>query len=462
MRRTLLSLAIAATAASVSAQTLPSWADRTGALTVAPSYRRAGAMAFDGTTNRLILYGGVSPAPAQVLGETWAFNGTWTQLNPPGGALPRWGHRLVRNTAQNRLITFGGRSPTISGLANDTYAWTGTAWTLVPSPTAPAARFRYGLAYDTRRNRVVLFGGRGLTTVLGDTWEFDGIAWTEVVTPTSPPPREDMVMAYDPALARTVMFGGYDPDTDTIRGDTWEWSGVNWQEIPITGGPSARFRSAGVFDSIRQRLVMYGGFDGTNVLQETWEYVGGTWTLVPALGSALATEMYAAYDSQRRKTVTFGGVGAAFSNETWEFTGGTAGALGTFGDGCPTSVGIATPTTAAVAKTGQTYTIDWVNLPVTTTAVAVGYGVSNVLAFGSIPLPIDLAIIGYAGCNLLVSPDAVNTVPAAGGVASSSLVIPNDPTLVNVSLYAQLLIPDEFAPNAVGGTSIGTRSLIGN
>lgn len=419
-------------------------------------------MAFDGTANRLILYGGVSPTPAQILSDTWAFNGTWTKLNPPGGALPRWGHRLVRNTAQNRLITFGGRSPTISGLANDTYAWTGTAWTMVPTPTAPSARFRYGLAYDSRRNRVVLFGGRGLSAVLGDTWEFDGVAWTEVVTPTTPPPREDMVMAYDPSLARTVLFGGYDADTDVLRGDTWEWSGVNWQQIVPTTSPTARYRAAGVFDSTRQRLVMYGGFDGTNITQETWEYLGGTWNQVAAGGSTLATEMYAGYDSQRRKTVTFGGVGAAFSNETWEFTGATTGALGTFGAGCPTSVGIATPTTTAVATIGQLYTIDWVNLPVTITSVFVAYGVSNVLALGVIPLPIDLAVIGYPGCNLLISPDATGSAPAVGGTAATSLAIPNDNSLLNVALYTQLLIPDPFAPNAAGGTSVGARSLIGN
>ena len=79
-----------------------------------------------------------------------------------------------------------------------------------------------------------------------------------------------------------------------------------------------------------------------------------------------------------------------------------------------------------------------------------------------LPLPIDLGLIGYAGCDLWVSPDAVQLVPATGGMASSSLAIPNDNTLLNVSLYAQLLVPDPFAPNAVGGASVGARSLIGN
>lgn len=428
--------------------------------TTSPSFRRAGAMAFDGTGNRLILYGGLAPSPAQILGETWAYNGQWTLLTPAGGSLPRWGHRLVRDTTLNRLITFGGRSPTINGLANDTYAWTGSAWTLVPTPTAPAARFRYGMAYDSRRNRVVLFGGRGLTTVLNDTWEFDGVAWLQRTPTSSPPPREDMVMAYDAGLARTVLFGGYDPDTDTLRGDTWEWNGTNWLLRTPDMPPSARFRASAAFDSVRQRIVMYGGFDGTNFTTETWEYVGGTWTLVGAGGSTDCTEMYAGYDSQRRRFTTFGGVGTAFSSQTWEFTGANTGALGSFGAGCATSVGIAVPTTMAVPRINTTYTIDWVNLPLTAPAVIVAHGVSNV-TFGAIPLPFELSILDLAGCNLLVSADLVGVEPALGGMASTTLVIPNTTAFINTSIYSQILIPDAAAPNGVGGASVGARSLIG-
>jgi len=455
MRRTLLPLAIAAVAALLPSQT---WLQTMP--TNSPSFRRAGAMAFDGTANRLLLYGGISPAPAQILGETWAYNGAWTLLNPPGGSLPRWGHQLVRDTTLNRLITFGGRSPTISGLANDTYQWTGTAWALVPTPTAPPARFRYGMAYDSVRSRMVLFGGRGLTTVRNDTWEFDGVAWTQSSPTTSPPPREDMVMTYDPGLNRTVLFGGYDPDTDTLFGDTWEYNGITWRQRTIAAGPTPRFRAAGIYDSTRKRTVMYGGFDGTDIPLETWEYVGGAWNQVAGGGSTLATEMYAGYDSQRRKFVTFGGVGSLFSTETWEFTGANTGSLGTFGIGCATSAGIAVPTTLTPPAISTTYTIDWTGLPFATPAVIIVHGVSNV-SYSGLPLPFELSIIDLAGCNLLVSADLVGIEPAAGGVASTSLAIPNTPAFVNTSIYSQILIPDALALNGVGGASVGARSLIG-
>jgi hypothetical protein len=44
----------------------------------------------------------------------------------------------------------------------------------------PGARYLTDLAYDERRNVVVLFGGDGPSGLLGDTWEFDGVTWRQI------------------------------------------------------------------------------------------------------------------------------------------------------------------------------------------------------------------------------------------------------------------------------------------
>jgi hypothetical protein len=200
-------------------------------------------MCFDGNGNRLIMYGGVSPTPSVILNETWAYNGTaWTLLSPLGGAPNRWGHQMVRSTVLNRLVTFGGRSPTISGFANDSYQWNGSVWSVIPASNPPPPRYLYGMAYDSGRNIIVVFGGRGSLATLGDTWELtnNGVTWSwqQILTPTSPPPREEMVMAYMPDLRRTVMFGGYDRDTDTIYGDTWDYDGATWHAVTPLASPT--------------------------------------------------------------------------------------------------------------------------------------------------------------------------------------------------------------------------------
>jgi hypothetical protein len=464
MRSTLLPLTIALIGCELAAQ---SWTQvvipPTPPTIQPPSIRRTGAMAYDASTPRLLLFGGLQQStPVSILNETWSYNGQWTKLNPAGGAPARWGHTMVRDPQNNRILMFGGRAPTISTLANDTWQWTGSAWSQLMTPTAPPVRFRHGMAFDSRRNRTVVFGGRGLVKNLNDTWEFDGVTWTQVLTQTSPPPREDMVMVFDEGLNRTVLFGGYDFDTDTLLGGTWEYDGVNWQQITVAPAdtPSPRFRMAAAYDSVRKRIIAHGGWAADGIKTGSWAYAGGRWVQTVNSGGPPLTEVYAGYDRQRQRFVTFGGVGETFSNATWEFTGSNAGIFGLFGQGCPTSVGIAVGSTATPPKINSTLLIDWTNLPQSATGVIVVQGLSNV-AWSGLPLPLPLDVLQLFGCTLLGSADFLSVAPAANGMAQSSMTIPNDSSLINVPFYSQILIPDPSAPNGNGGTSRGGRSVFG-
>lgn len=456
--RTQLLLACVAATAALPAQNL--WEKKSP--TASPYMRRAGAMGFDGTANRMLIHGGTTQTPGSILAETWTYNGTTWTLQASAGGPARWGHQIVRIPATNRLLTFGGRSPTITGFADDTYQWTGSAWTPLLTPTSPPARSRYGLAYDTVRSRAVLFGGHTLAGSVGDTWEFDGVTWSQVATAHTPPPREDMALAFDAALNRTVLFGGYDANTDTLYGDTWEYDGLDWRQVTTTSSPSPRFRMSSIYDTTRKRVLVYGGFDGINVSTATFEYAGGAWNIVTVgAGSPFSTEMYSGYDNQRRKFVTFGGVGAAFNNETWEFTGINSPLIGTFGAACGTSAGLPTAEATTPPSIGQTYTILWSNLPPTAPAVIAFHGLSN-QNFQGAPLPIDLGIIDIVGCTLLVSPDWIDVQLAIGGSAPTPFTLPLDNTLLNVVLYSQILVPDPAFTNGVGGVSPGVRAVIGN
>ena len=446
-------------------------------------------MCFDGNGNRLIMYGGVSPTPSVILNETWAYNGTaWTLLSPLGGAPNRWGHQMVRSTVLNRLVTFGGRSPTISGFANDSYQWNGSVWQVIPASNAPPPRYLYGMAYDSGRDKIVMFGGRGSLATLGDTWELtnNGVTWSwqQILTPTSPPPREEMVMAYMPDLRRTVMFGGYDRDTDTIYGDTWDYDGTTWHAVTPLTSPTPRYRTASAYDTARRRITVYGGFDGDSVLTETYEYTGDNWQQIAVTGgSANATEMYAAYDSQRRRFVTFGGVGASFSNQTHEYNGSCPAFFSQFGNACPTSSGLAEvspdPDGLGVLppsppRLGQPYGITFSNLPLQVTYpglppmgpfVFVVIGLSNT-SYNGIPLPLVLPVL-VPGCNLLCSAENYAVLQGTSGLVTYVPFpgpggIPNQPSLVNVPLYTQALILDPGAPNLEGGASRGGVGVIGN
>ena len=58
-------------------------------------------------------------------------------------------------------------------------------------------------------------------------------------------------MAYDSLRQRLVLFGGVGP-FPTLYGDTWEWDGAAWsQRTPARSPPGARGYSVAAFDASR-------------------------------------------------------------------------------------------------------------------------------------------------------------------------------------------------------------------
>lgn len=474
MRYSHVLLTAVAIAASLPSQppVPPFWSLLTPAATnPPPSVRRSGAMAYDGT--RLILFGGVSQTPSQILNETWAFNGQWSLLNPLGGAPGRWGHQMVRDTLLNRIITFGGRSPTISGFSDNTYTWNGSAWSeAVLTGSAPPARYLYGMAYDSVRDKVVVFGGRGLLTTLSDTWEGQvvvvgstpGVTWQQVVTATSPPQREEMVMVYDSSAGRTMLFGGYDRETQTVLGDTWAYDGTDWELLTPETNPPARYRMASAYDSFRLRTVMYGGYDGNQILQDTWEFRAGNWypiTTTTPVAPTHATEMYAGYDPTpaRRKFVTFGGAGTVFSNQTHEYTNLAGGFYFQFGTSCPSSQPNTVVTCSPAAPIiGTTLNLTFAQFDPNAEGVLVAIGFSEMLP------PFDLGLFGLPGCELVVSPDLTQFIldGTPAGSATLAVPIPNNPSFINTSLYFQGLTVDLDLPTLFPNVSSAGRAVLGN
>ena len=186
-----------------------------------PGTRDHTQMAFDRKRGRAVLFGGGGADPNVILGDTWEFDGkTWTRAATTGPA-GRVHHTMHYDPVSERVVMFGGAAPG-SGTLGDTWSWDGTGWTRedattprsharmtfhrglnallifggmpdTPGPIAlvrrerawhplslsgePGQRYLADVAYDERRNVMVLFGGGTDTSVLGDTWEFDGKVW---------------------------------------------------------------------------------------------------------------------------------------------------------------------------------------------------------------------------------------------------------------------------------------------
>ncbi|MFO1077730.1 MAG: hypothetical protein U1E73_08385 [Planctomycetota bacterium] len=429
--------------------------------------RRTGGLAYDPIQGKLLMHGGLQSGPTLTLDDTWTFDGaTWAQptLTSPTPP-PRWGHRMVLDSRRLRIVTFGGRSPTTTATANDTWEWDGANWQQVLTPQSANPRAFYSMAFDARRGKVVMYGtqsGSTLGTAGGNqTWEYDGATWTQVVTAFVPPGLETPAMTYDKGRGVTVMFGGWNGASPGVMHDlTWEHDGVDWVQRTTATRPVARYRASCDYDDARGRVVMYGGFGNATALQDTWEYDGNDWTQVQTGGPAKSTEVYFAYSPALQAFVHFGGSGpGGTNNETWLYTGPSNAIAASFGQGCPTSAGLPALTATTTPVLGTTYTLDLSNGPASTFAFVL-HGFGN-LRWPLGYLPAELSAFGASGCRLEVDP-AITSVIAVSGTGQQLLPFPNNPAFANLQLYTQAAIFDAGAPNGTGGMTNAVHAVLGN
>lgn len=202
---------------------------------------------------------------------------------------------------------------------------TAQSWTQLQTAGAqPIERIVAGTVFDSARGKLVLFGGGSNGGYLNDTWEWDSVgtpAWTQKTTANQPSIRGQMGCAYDPVRDRTVVFAGYD---GTFLGDTWEYNGSDWTLVN-NQGPSNRCGSVMVFDAARGKIMLFGGQQvGGLFPNDTWEWDGTTWTQLDPGGGSAPPGRYGhalAYDPVLGRIVMFGGWLSTNLGNTWAWNG---------------------------------------------------------------------------------------------------------------------------------------------
>ncbi|MCR9245385.1 MAG: PKD domain-containing protein [bacterium] len=141
--------------------------------------------------------------------------------------------------------------------------------------------------------------------------------------------------------------------------------------------------------------------------------------------------------------------------DTCSFSG-TAG-YGYAGAGCPGSLGQSTLTPSGDPVIGTTLDVTVDNLPANAAIMIVG--LDNDTWTGG-PLPLDGGPFGAPGCFLRVSDDLNTVLIGAGGSATWSLPIPNDPSFVCLSFYQQAIVVDPgFNPAGATASNAGAATI---
>jgi hypothetical protein len=197
-----------------------SWRQVTTSTT--PPLRQGHAMAYDQDREKVVLFGGTK---SEDFSDTWEYDGmNWSLVPTSEGPSPRRSHAMTYDQARGVVLLFGGKRG--DEYLDDTWTYDGV-WRRQPQPDPPAPRRGHAMVYDARREKSVLFGGRvGPDAMADDLWEHDGATWTLLPTPdVRPMPRRDHGMAYDSHRQRVVLFGGLaqlEFDTNYVS-DTWEF-----------------------------------------------------------------------------------------------------------------------------------------------------------------------------------------------------------------------------------------------
>jgi hypothetical protein len=264
-----------------------------------PSPRVQARMAFDEAKGTGVLFGGRgSEDPATALthasDETWIFvRDQWLQQFPPTRPSARSSHSMTYDSKRQRVLVFGGRAESreLRGkftLLNDLWAWQNGNWSQVEAGNAPPARHLADIAYDRVRDRVILFGGYQYTAdgkqleALYDTWEFDGTSWTEVQATANGPKADRPILTYDAARNQTLLIGNDNAFKTQMH--RYDPAAKAWVQLTPDPLPPCVNESSLVFQTHNQTVMLTGGLcsTDTSASDEVWQWDGTKWEKIDA------------------------------------------------------------------------------------------------------------------------------------------------------------------------------------
>jgi hypothetical protein len=256
--------------------------------------------------------------------------GTWSMIPPPSA---RYGQTAVYDIIHDRMIVFGGSD---NFLRNDVwlYSFSTFEWTrLKPAGFAPSERYRHSAIYDLRRDRVIVFAGDDEGNDRNDVWTLTlsgRPAWSQLATfGNLPPVRREHTAIFDAGRDRMIVMGG--THDGVVFDDVWalSLSGLPvWTRLEVSGTPKV-YRHAAIYDPLRERMLVFGGDDGSALQGAVWalSLVGSaTWSLhTPAGGPSARGEHTAIYDASVDRMIVYGGFdGTSALDDVWSLPLGSA------------------------------------------------------------------------------------------------------------------------------------------
>jgi hypothetical protein len=281
-----------------------------------------GGLTYQEANQTLVYTGGVC-SNAIGTDETYEWDGTnWNKITLLLTDTRVFGAAFAYDHDRQLTTLFGG-SPVVGLPLSDTWVYASGAWLVVSDFTRPGPRSLFSFTTDPVNNTIWLYGGTDDFTTFSDFWRYDNGTWTEVSVEGTPVGCLTPLAAFDTDRSKLVVVCA---DAST----TYEWDGTAWKAFTPAAKsvpPFHRFASL-AYDQTLKKTVLFGGFDGSNYLDQTWTWDGAAWTQVkknPPTARSLASMWW---DPSLKKTVIYGGIGRLTStdritrySDMWTFDG---------------------------------------------------------------------------------------------------------------------------------------------
>ncbi len=293
------SLGLSSTSAGIGSEasyTLPStsvgiWANVSVPGATVPSYRFT-TMTWDSSDGYVLLYGGGNNSVE--FGDTWTYlNGTWTNITsevtgaPPSLALSS----MAFDPSSQAVILFGGQAN--NGVQAQTWSYHDKVWSNLTSTvgSAPSPRAISAMVTDSTDGEIVLVGGSLGSGLFGkDIWTYKDGAWKNI-TSLAPVPAlfAPALVADDPPDHGILVFGPAEFPGGTVRPVTLIFSGGAWKNLTSSLlveppaayiGEMAYLPDAGA--DVLFAPISYNESGGLYGTSSTWEFAGDVWKNVSA------------------------------------------------------------------------------------------------------------------------------------------------------------------------------------
>lgn len=298
-----------------------------------PGARAMGDMVFHEGLGLVVMFNGNED------NNLWGWDGTQWHIIGANGPEGRELSGMAYDPQRNKLVVYGGRILNNGPCLSDTWEWDEAGWQRIDVP-GPDVCSHFTIEYDVTLGNVVLYGGADAElNIFSDMWTWDGMQWAKLdVTP--PPVRFHAMSAADAVHQNLFLIGGFDENT-RLFDEFWAWDGVEWEQLDLPR-PPALSHARMAFDTNRVQLVLFGGTTRPRLpfdLQDaTWILTDGAWQQAQVIGLSPSPRggHMMAYDPLRDRVVLYGGFDADDQSlaDTWEWDGAAWHCV----QGCETSV----------------------------------------------------------------------------------------------------------------------------